>query len=168
MESCKLLDLINNIVQPLSVLALEGVQFGPAWLHWYSHSEWCPGCGCSSIVVLINWCLSGMGIGCAGVRSFCAEIQYRLYISSSPGRVHKLIGRSAVASGRVFLKSQTRPQQKLDASRFLMDADAVQTGRVQRLQWTRPATLVDESSKNNGRVRSEEQARPSVNPSAST
>ena len=37
MEGCKFLDLINKIVQPLSVLALEGVQFGQAWLHWYSH-----------------------------------------------------------------------------------------------------------------------------------
>ena len=48
-----------------------------------------------------------------------------------------------------FFKSSKRVY-KLDASRFLMDADAVQTGSVQRLQRTRPATLVDASSKNDG------------------
>ncbi len=49
-----------------------------------------------------------------------------------------------------------------------MDADAVQSERVQRLKWTRPVTLVDKSSKANGRVHAEGQARPSLNPSAST
>ncbi len=61
MESCKFLDLIDEIVQPLPVLALEGVQFGQTRLHWYSYLVWCPGRGRSPIVVLINWCLSAYG-----------------------------------------------------------------------------------------------------------
>ncbi len=55
MEGCEFLDLINNVVQPLSVLTLKGVQFGQAGLHWYSHLVWCPGRGCSPFVILINW-----------------------------------------------------------------------------------------------------------------
>ncbi len=38
MESCKFLELIDEIVQPLAVLALEGVQFGQARLYRYSQS----------------------------------------------------------------------------------------------------------------------------------
>ena len=85
---------------------------------------------------------------------------------SPPGHVHKFIGRSADASERVFLQFQARPQQKLNVSRFLMDADAVQTGRFQRRM--RPLFLVDVSSKNNGCIHSQGQGRPSVNPSTST
>ncbi len=40
-----------------------------------------------------------------------------------------------------------------------MDADAVQTGRVQQEQHMRLVTSVNASSKNNGSVRAEEKAR---------
>ncbi len=40
-------------------------------------------------------------------------------VPQPPGRVQRFGGRSADESGRVFQKFQARPQQKLDASRFL-------------------------------------------------
>ena len=58
-------------------------------------------------------------------------------------------------------KIQVRLQQRLDASRLLMDRDAVQTGSVHQEQQTRPVTPVDAFSMNYGRIRAEEQARPS-------
>ncbi len=97
----------------------------------------------------------------SNISHFCSSIdlQYRLHTSSHPGRVHIIWWTQC---RRVWTRLSTisaRLQQKLDASRFLMAADAVQSGRVKRFQWTRPATLVDTSSKNSGLVCTEGQAK---------
>ncbi len=83
-------------------------------------------------------------------------------------RPQKNGGCSTDASGGLCQKLQARLQQRLDASRFLMDAESVLTGRVHQEQHKRPVTLVDALRQKNGRVRPEEQARPSLNARAST
>ncbi len=55
MKGGEFLDLVHKVVQPLPVLTLKGVQFGQTGLHWYSHSMWCPGRGCSPVVVFVDW-----------------------------------------------------------------------------------------------------------------
>ncbi len=58
MKRCEFLDLIPEVIQPLPILTLKGVQFGQTRLHWYSHSVWCPGRGCSPVVIFVDWCIS--------------------------------------------------------------------------------------------------------------
>ena len=55
MKGCEFLDLIHEVVQDLPVLTLKGVQFGQMGLRLYSYPVWCPGRGCSPVVVFVDW-----------------------------------------------------------------------------------------------------------------
>ena len=103
------------------------------------------------------------------------KLQYRVHPPDASIDLVDAVQTRLDVSFNNFKRIYTKKKKKTERSRFLMDADAVQRGllqrfpgRVQRPWWTRPATLVDASSEDNGRVHAEGQARPSVNSSAST